>query len=330
MRIPLLKTLALAATVGLASTASAQTPTVLFNFEGAGGDTQGWEPDQAPDQSLGANAQSKVQTLDKKAVGGGESINAFNGTWLLEGVANRPILAYAFRGMKYTWSTPQNWSATPILKLAASMQANGPNSRKHEYRVRVIAGTQVKEMIFVGDKNDGVDGTPNNSFVNDWQVLTIDLSDFAGVGGITSIEAAGRHADDETTEGTPKVAQGGQAIDGANWGGTVHLDYVTIEAKASGVANEGDQPGLRSLSNAYPNPSAVGSTLDLAVETPQQVTARVVDVLGRTVQTAFAGAASPGAVLPIRVDASRLSAGTYVVVVEGETFRQSRRLTVTR
>ena len=60
------------------------------------------------------------------------------------------------------------------------------------------------------------------------------------------------------------------------------------------------------------------------------MTARVVDVLGRTVQTAFAGAAAPGAVLPIRVETGTLAAGTYVVVVEGETFRQSRRLTVTR
>ena len=341
MRIPLFKTLAVAGAVGLSSAAAAQvTPTVLFTFEGANGmgDAQGWEPDEAPNPNA-ANGPSSVGALDDKNVafeaGQPIKIDAFAGTWLLGAVPNRPIPANAYRGAKYTWDTPQNWTGTPVLRLAASMEARPGDSERHQFRIRVTAndGTTT-EKEFIGlrslgylksndqSMNQGFGAEIGDSFVNEWQVLTFDLSTFAGVGSIKTLEVAGRHVDDGTN-GTPDSAMG-------PWGGPIHLDQVTIEARTPGVANEDAQPGLRSLSNAYPNPSAVGSTLDLAVETPQQVTARVVDVLGRTVQTAFAGAASPGAVLPIRVDASRLSAGTYVVVVEGETFRQSRRLTVTR
>ncbi|WP_420455706.1 T9SS type A sorting domain-containing protein [Rubrivirga sp.] len=332
MRIPLL--LALAGVLALAAPAAlAQTPTVLFDFEGAGGDTQGWQPDVAPDPDLGENARSLVRTLDTKPVGGGNQIDAFEGTWMLEAVANRPILAANFRGMKYEWATPQDWTMTPILKLAASMYANGPNSERHQFRIRVVAGTDTTEMIYEGLKSEGADdGTSNNSFVNDWEVLTFDLSEFDGLDRITAIEAAGRHADTDATGGTPVVATEDAdgtitPIEGQNWGGNVQLDLVTVEARP--VAVEG-QPGLRSLSAAYPNPSAAAATLDLAVETSQRVTATVVDVLGRSVQTAFEGLASPSAAVPVRVDASRLAPGTYVVVVRGETFVQSRRLSVAR
>ena len=329
MRTLLLRGLGLLAAAALLGPAASAQPTVLFNFEGFGGDVQGWMPDQPPDTDLGENARSLVRAVDSKAVGmvnGMQaSIDAFNGTYLLEAVANRPIPANEFRGMKYTWATPQDWTTTPVLKLAASMQANGPDSELHQYRIRVISGTgddaEVTEMIYDGLKSEGAgDGTDFNSFVNDWEVLTFDLTDFDGLDAITSIEAAGRHADDETTSGTPKA-------DAGNWGGLVHLDYVTVEAR--GVAVEG-APGLASLGDVYPNPSAARASLSLEVEAAQHVTATVHDVLGRTVATAFDGALAPGAVQLVAFDTASLAAGTYVVRVQGETFAASRRLTVAR
>ena len=333
MRNPILKTLSLAATLALVAPATLAQNTVvdtLFTFEGADGmgDVQGWEVTQDLDDAA-TEENSDIQTKTQKAVGGGNFIDAFEGTYLLEMTPDRPLKARSFRGGKYTWSTPQNWSRRPTLKLAASMNARGPSSERHEFRIRVISGTgaaaDTTEMVYEGLKSEGADDTtPFNSFVNDWEVLTFDLSQASGfdLTQITSIEAAGRNVD-EGDPGTPLDSDG-------NWGGLVHLDLVTIEGVVN-TAGEDDQPGLRSLSAPYPNPAAAGAaTLDLAVEKGQRVTARVVDVLGRTVQTAFAGAAAPGAVLPIRVETARLAAGTYVVVVEGETFRQSRRLTVTR
>ena len=331
MRILLLRGLALLAAIALVGPAtSAQT--VLFNFEGPGGDTQGWEPNEAPDTSIGEGARSGVKTVDSKAIGmvnGAQArINAFRGMWLLEAIPNRPIPANEFRGMKYTWSTPQDFSATPILKVAASMNANGPDSELHQYRIRVVSGTgataDTTEMIYDGLKSEGAgDGEDNNSFVNDWEVLTLDLSGFAGVNAVTQIETTGRHADDASTTGMPKA-------DSGPWGGLVHLDYVTVEAAAGGGTSSETGPGLASLGDVYPNPTASGASLAVEVSSAQRVTATVYDVLGRQVARAFDGPLAPGATALLRLDTARLAPGTYVVRLEGETFSASRRLSVAR
>lgn len=332
MRIPLLKSLALAGVVSLAPVALAQQPvTVLFNFEGTGGDTQGWMPTQDSD-SIATNTNAAVETLTQKAINGqGGTIPAFDGTYLLEARPSTPLKARTYRGAKYSWSTAQNWTATPVLKLAASMNARNADSERHEFRIRIISGTgataDTTEKVFAGLKSEEFDNEPNNTFVNEWEVLELDLTGFAGIANITQIEAAGRNVDDGT-ETAPGRTNPTPGPDG-NWGGNVHVDYVTVEPLA-GTATDDVQPGLRSLSAPYPNPTTGAATLDLTVETGQRVTARVIDVLGRTVQTAFDGAANPGSVQAIRVETGALAAGTYVVVVEGETFRQSRRITVTR
>ena len=330
MRNPILKGLSLVAALTLvAPSALAQDTTVLFTFEGADGtgDVQGWEVYQDDDDAATAE-NSAIETKEQKAIGGGEFIDAFEGDWLLEMTPDRPLKAQTFRGGSYTWATPQDWSNRPVLKLAASMNARGANSDRHEFRIRVTSGTGAtavtREMIYEGRKAEGADDdTDFNSFVNDWEVLSFNLFEEDGfdLTQITRIEATGRNVDDGT-DGTP-------GPDG-NWGGLVHIDQVTIEQRAN-VSNEDAQPGLRSLSNAYPNPArGVETALDLAVDTPQRVTARLVDALGRTVQTAFEGATAPGSVQTIRVDTAGLAPGTYLVVVEGETFRQSRRITVAR
>lgn len=303
---------------------AAHAQTVLFNFEGFGGSTEGWEPTQDAD-SIATNNSQKVEALTQKAIGMGNFIDAFNGTYLLEATPNTPLKARTFRGAKYAWPTAQDWSTTPVLKLAASMNARGPSSERHEYRIRVISGAgaaaDTTEMVYQGLKSEGADdNVDNNSFVNDWEVLTFDLSadPTFDLTQIRQIEAAGRNVDDGTN-GTP-------GPDG-NWGGLVHLDYVTVEG--GGVAVEG-APGLASLGDVYPNPSASGATLAVEVETGQRVAAVVYDALGRSVATAFEGPLAPGATHLVRLDTSDLAPGTYLVQVQGETFAASRRLTVAR
>jgi hypothetical protein len=325
--------LALCAAFSLSTPSVLAQQTVLFDFEGFGGDVQGWEPDVAPDLDLDEPARSSVRTLEEKPIGMGESIPAPEGSWMLEGVPNRPILAANFRGMKYTWDSPQDWSGTPLLKLAASMYANGPSSELHQWRIRVFSGEDMTEMIYDGLKSNQGDGTDGNTFVNEWQVLEFDLSDFEGVGSVTSIEAAGRHADTAETGGMPVVAEVNEdgeivPIDGANWGGLVQIDVVTVEP-ATGTSTEGT-PDLAFLGEVYPNPAASAAQLALEVERPQRVRATVYDVLGRVVLQAFDGNLLPGTRHLVDLDTARLAAGSYVVRLSGESFSTSRRLSVVR
>ncbi|HEX9950998.1 MAG TPA: T9SS type A sorting domain-containing protein [Rubricoccaceae bacterium] len=84
------------------------------------------------------------------------------------------------------------------------------------------------------------------------------------------------------------------------------------------------------LSAAVPNPATSASRVSLRVDAAQTVTATVVDALGRTVQTAFAGALAVGQSQEIAVDTATLAPGVYVVRVSGETFTATRRLVVAR
>ena len=329
MRNSILNGLALVAALALiAPAAFAQDIVVetLFDFEGADGmgDVSGWEVTQDPDDAASED-NSDIKVITEKAISGTEKIPAFEGTYLLEMTPDRPLKARTFRGGKYTWDTPQDWSNRSLLKVAASMNARGASSEFHEFRLRVISGTgasaDTTEKIYEGLKSEGADdNTDFNSFVNEWEVLEFDLSEDSefDLTQVTQIEAAGRNVDDGTN-GTP-------GPDG-NWGGLVHIDLVTIEGESTGTSDE-PQPGLRSLSQAYPNPAVGTSALDLDVEIAQTVTVQVVDMLGRTVQTAFDGTVASTATFAI--DTASLTAGTYVVLVQGETFAQSRRLSVVR
>ncbi|NNF59136.1 MAG: T9SS type A sorting domain-containing protein [Rhodothermaceae bacterium] len=82
------------------------------------------------------------------------------------------------------------------------------------------------------------------------------------------------------------------------------------------------------LSAAYPNPFAQQSRLTLDLAQAERVTVAVYDVLGRRVATLHEGRLEAGRAHAFVVDGSSLSSGSYVVRVEGETFQQSRRLTL--
>ena len=85
-----------------------------------------------------------------------------------------------------------------------------------------------------------------------------------------------------------------------------------------------------SLGQVYPNPATSAARVALRVDAAQTVTATVVDALGRTVQTVFAGALAAGASQELTVDTAALAPGVYVVRVAGETFSATRRLVVAR
>ena len=84
------------------------------------------------------------------------------------------------------------------------------------------------------------------------------------------------------------------------------------------------------VSPAYPNPAVGRVRLDVRSATAQRVAADVYDALGRRVARAFDGSVSAGTSATVTVDTAAFAPGLYVVRVEGETFREARRLVVAR
>ncbi|MEO1633408.1 MAG: T9SS type A sorting domain-containing protein, partial [Bacteroidota bacterium] len=75
------------------------------------------------------------------------------------------------------------------------------------------------------------------------------------------------------------------------------------------------------------NPFRDRTTLALTLTAPEPVRAEVYDLLGRRVATLLHGT-TDGALLT--VDGAGLPSGVYVVRVVGETFAETRRLTLAR
>ncbi|MEL7360886.1 MAG: T9SS type A sorting domain-containing protein [Bacteroidota bacterium] len=84
------------------------------------------------------------------------------------------------------------------------------------------------------------------------------------------------------------------------------------------------------LSEVYPNPFARQATLDLAVREAQAVTVTLYDALGRAVATLHDGWIEAGAALPMKIDATSLANGVYVVRAAGTDFATTRRVTVVK
>lgn len=87
-------------------------------------------------------------------------------------------------------------------------------------------------------------------------------------------------------------------------------------------------PDEGALSPAYPNPFTSRTSLTLRASEAQAVRVDLFDVLGRRVRTLFEGTVRPGAPVDVRVEASGLPPGLYVVRADGEMFRATRRVTL--
>ena len=84
------------------------------------------------------------------------------------------------------------------------------------------------------------------------------------------------------------------------------------------------------LGAVTPNPVGSRATVGFAVREAQPVTVGLYDVMGRRVRTLFAGTPQAEAAVAVPIDASGLAAGVYVVVLQGETVRATRQVTVVR
>ncbi|HEX8298450.1 MAG TPA: M36 family metallopeptidase, partial [Rubricoccaceae bacterium] len=108
-------------------------------------------------------------------------------------------------------------------------------------------------------------------------------------------------------------------------------DGTASFALPAGVATEATADGgTVSLDLAGPNPFTVATTFTLRVDRTQAVRVEMLDLLGRSVAVLHDGPVVAGSALPVRIAASGLPAGVYVVRAAGESFSLTERVTVVR
>lgn len=86
--------------------------------------------------------------------------------------------------------------------------------------------------------------------------------------------------------------------------------------------------GSHTLSEVYPNPFNPQAQFNLAVSADQLVTIAVYDVMGRQVATIYEGQLGSNETHQFTVDGSGLASGAYLVRIAGESFADTRRITL--
>jgi len=77
-----------------------------------------------------------------------------------------------------------------------------------------------------------------------------------------------------------------------------------------------------------PNPAQGTASFSFATREAQDVTVTLFNVLGQQVATLYAGKTAPEQTQSVQIDTGDLTSGAYFVRVQGETFTETRRLTV--
>ena len=110
--------------------------------------------------------------------------------------------------------------------------------------------------------------------------------------------------------------------------GAVAVSEWADDLEALGAGNdapEADLPAVFTLDQNYPNPFNPTTMIAFTLPEAGEVTLRVFNALGREVATLAEGFREAGA-HQVRFDATDLSAGIYVYVLQSEGFRQTRRM----
>ena len=84
------------------------------------------------------------------------------------------------------------------------------------------------------------------------------------------------------------------------------------------------------VSTPYPNPARGRATLEVTVQETQPVEIAMYDVQGRRVRTVHDGALPGQQTRRVPIDTETLASSVYVLRVRGDTFAESRRITVVR
>jgi hypothetical protein len=136
-------------------------------------------------------------------------------------------------------------------------------------------------------------------------------------GGTTSESKSYRFKTEDLEVGTHQFRLRQVDLDGT----AHHHDPVTVQLRMKNA--------LR-LQTPAPNPVRDRATVSFAVKERAEATLTLYNVLGQKVRTLYQGTPSAGDVQNVRLDASSLSSGTYLLRLEaGETTR-SRHVSVVR
>jgi hypothetical protein len=125
-----------------------------------------------------------------------------------------------------------------------------------------------------------------------------------------------------------------RAADGVVMAATHGRGSFTAPFRGFAVANEPGLnevvPGTHTLSPPAPNPFRMQARFDLTLAEAQPVRVTLHDLQGRRIHVLYEGTLSAGAAHTFSVDGAELPAGSYVVNVEGERFRDNLRVTLVR
>jgi len=80
--------------------------------------------------------------------------------------------------------------------------------------------------------------------------------------------------------------------------------------------------------SVYPNPISNIGLLSFATGQSEAVTVTLFDALGRAVKTLYNGVVSENALQDVRIDATGLNSGLYVLQLTGKTFSTARTISV--
>ena len=119
--------------------------------------------------------------------------------------------------------------------------------------------------------------------------------------------------------------------DGFDAAGGLRADHVYVVQQAHPTADDAAAPGAEAtVGTPYPNPATATATVEVRADAAQRIVAEVYDTVGRRVGASVERALGAGESVDLSLDVHGLSPGLYVVRVAGETFTQTRRITVVR
>ena len=160
---------------------------------------------------------------------------------------------------------------------------------------------------------------------------TLELRDLV-TGDVVDLRTATRYA----FTVTPSAAREGTPADWAaattlasEAGVATAARFEVVISTGNVVAGSQDMPTVFALDRVAPNPTASASTVRFAMPDAGAVSVSVYDLLGREVATLAQGEMAAGW-HTASIDASRLSAGVYVVRMQAGSFQATQRMTVVR
>ena len=160
---------------------------------------------------------------------------------------------------------------------------------------------------------------------------TLELRDLV-TGDVVDLRTATRYA----FTVTPSAAREGTPADWAaattlasEAGVATAARFEVVISTGNVVAGSQDMPTVFALDRVAPNPTASASTVRFAMPDAGTVSVSVYDLLGREVATLAQGEMAAGW-HTATLDASRLSAGVYVVRMQAGSFQATQRMTVVR